>query len=305
VKNLAKLALCFSISFAILFAAAAGIRFLAVRVEWMRTLPRQPETILTALIAASHWALAFALYGSLLLSLSYAARGRYSALMAIICLIILSLGFSFGISLGLQRWEFVPPVQNSGKPLGEPGLILANALTRNETAIVLLQGPAQPRGPRVAAIPGRPLIYQEETPAAEFTLPPVPFGDETPWFLKSLVIDIRLGAQQIQRRFSEGLIPFLIYAGALIFFLSSLGFIFKLSVWPLVNLFLGCLAFRGILALETFFNSPEMQDVFGSFLENRLPVELTVPLIFCGFGLLVHTYSVLVYIAKKRGDDED
>lgn len=304
-KNLAKLALLFSISFAILFAAAGGIRFLALRVEWIRTLPQKPETVLTSLIAACHWALSFAMYGSLLLSLSYAARNHYSTLMAIICLIILPLAFSFGISLGLQRWEFVPPGLKNDKPLGEAGLILTNELSRNETAIVLLQGSGRPQGPRVVAIPGRPLIFQEEMPAAEFTLPPVPFVDETPWFLKSLAIDIRLSAGQIQRRLSEGYIPFFIYAGALIFFLSSLSFIFKVSVWPLANLFLGCLAFRGILALETFFNSPEMQDVFRSFLENRMPVELTVPLIFCGFGLLVYTYSILVYVARRRDYDED
>ena len=305
-KNLAKLALLFSLSFAVLFLVAAVFRFLALHVEWVRTLPQKPETILTILIAACHWALSFAVYTSLLLSLGYAARQHYFAPLTIICIFILSLGFSFAISLGLEHWEFVPPAQTGNRSLGEPGLILSNALSRNETAIVLLKGPAEPRGPRVVAIPDQPLIFQAESAVSmESTLPPVPFGNVMPWFYQSIIIDIRLSAEYMQGRFNEGLIPFLIYAGALIFFLSSLGFVLKLSAWPLVNIFIGSLAFRGVLALETFLNSPEMQDAFASFLENRLPMPLVVPLIFCGFGLLVHIYSVLVYAAKIRSDDED
>jgi hypothetical protein len=303
VKKLAKLALFFSLSFAVLFLAAAGIYFLAVHVEWVRTVPRKPGTVLTSLVAAGHWALPLAVYGALLLSLSYAARGRVFAPPAAVCLFALSLGFSFGASLGLEHWGHVPPANFSGKVLGEPGLILTNGMSGSETVIVLLKGPAEPGGPRVAAVPGRPLIYQEEAPA-DIILPPIPFKNESPWFLKSIAIDLRLSAEQLEQRYNAGPLPFLVYAGALLFFLSSLGFILKLSAWPLANLFLGCLAFRGVLALEVFFNSAEMQDVFDSFLENRMPLSLIVPLIFCGFGLLVHIYSVLVYIAKRR-DDED
>jgi hypothetical protein len=224
----------------------------------------------------------------------------------VICLLVLSTGFNFGISLALRNWEFVPPSQNSVKPLGGPGIILTNAHRRSETAVVLLQGPLDPQGPRVTAIPGQPLAFHGRAPSyAEFTLPPVPFGDETPWFLRSLAIDIRLSAEQMQGRMDKGFIPFLIYSGALLFFLCSLGFILRFSAWPLANLFLGCLAFRGILALETFFNSADMQDVFDSFLGKWLLVEMAVPMIFCLFGLLVYIYSILVYAAKKRSSDED
>jgi hypothetical protein len=99
--------------------------------------------------------------------------------------------------------------------------------------------------------------------------------------------------------------PFMIYSGALLFLLSSLGFILKLSAWPMANLFIGCLAFRGILSLETFFNSPDMQNVFDSFIGNWLHVDMAVPMIFCLFGLLVNIYSILVFIAKRRSHDED
>jgi hypothetical protein len=225
--------------------------------------------------------------------------------------------FCFSIFFALEHWESVPPAQTSGKPLGDKGLILSNSLSRNETAVILLGGSQEPQGPRVVLVPDQPMLFQESSnrrfddlrfddqrPGAGYELPPVPFGDDTPWFLKSLSIDIRLNSQQLHQRYNDGLFSFLIYAGALLFLMSSLGFAIKFSVWPLANLFLGILAFRGVLALETFFNSPEMQEIFDSFLKNMMPVSMAVPLIFLGFGLLVHSYSILVYAAKRRNDDD-
>jgi hypothetical protein len=307
VKNLARLALFFSFSFVLIFLVSAGLRFLTIRLDWVRSLPAKPELILPEIIAASHWALSLSVYSSLLLALSYAVRNRVFAPAAAACLIILSLGFSFGISLGLQNWENVTPAAVSVQPLGGPGLILTNTQGPNETSIVLLKGPAELHGPRVAAIPDRPLVYQAEPAGPGGTaldLPPVPFGDNTAWFLKSVAIDLRLNAEHLRLQSSAGPLPFLIYAGALVFFLCALGFIFKISAWPLANLCIACLAFRGVLALETFFNAPEMLDVFDSFLKGRLPPGLTVPLIFCGLGILLYLYSLLAYAAKRRSGDE-
>jgi hypothetical protein len=307
VKNLARLALFFSVCFAAILLFGGGIRFLALRVEWARILPHRNEAPLAELLAAVRWALSLGLYGGLLLGLSYAARGNMSAPPSILCLVTLSMVFCFGVSLALDHWGNVPPANSSVMPLGEAGLILTNDIGSTETAIVLLAGPEQARGPRVVAIPGRPLAYQAQAAGpdgAALNLPPVPFRNETPWFLKSLAIDIRLSAEQFQRLFAQGQFSFLVYAGALIFFLGSLGFILKLSAWPLANFFLGCLAFRGILALETFFDTPEMRELFDTFAGNWMPGSLAVPLIFCAVGVLTHLYSFLVYLVKKRSGYE-
>ena len=297
------MALFFSISFAIIILVSAGVRFLYLWVDWARSLPPKNESFLTLLITSAHWALSLAVYSSLLLSLCYAVRKRYFAPMAVICLIALSFGFTFSLLMALENWKFVPPAKTDAKPLGENGLILSNSINKNEMSIVLLNGAADPLGPRIVVIPGQPINFQEAA-GANFDLPPVPFGDDTPWFLNSFAIDIRLNAEHLSRLYNEGLIPFLIYAGALIFLLCSLGFAIKFSVWPLANFFLAALAFRGVLALETFFNSPEMQEIFSSFLNNRLPVSFAVPFIFAGFGLLVHIYLILVFAARRRSYDD-
>jgi hypothetical protein len=310
VKKLIKLALFFSISFAILFLVAAGMRFLAIRVEWVKSLSNQPQAVLTGLIAAVRWALPLALYGGMLLGLSYAVRYKVFAPLAIPCMLALSAVFVCGVTILAKNWENIPPEKNLPQHLGGPGLLLSNPNRQTGTVIVLLQGPAEPDRARVIAVPGRPLLHQAEyTGRDSISLPPAPFVDNTPWFLKSLAFDLRLSAENLQARFdqrsSAGLVPFLTYAGALIFLLSSFWFVMKFSAWPLANMCLGCLIFRGLLALETFFNSSEMQETFSSFFQNRLPASFVAPLIFCAFALLAHLYSFLEKKKKRQDRYED
>jgi hypothetical protein len=303
VRNFAKLTLLFSINFLIIFLAATGLRFLALQVDWAKNLPPKPETALTLVITAAYWALSFTLFSSVLFSLCYAGRRKYSYIMTVISVMSLSLLFCLGISVALENWKSVPPVQSNGIQLGNKGLILSNSLNRNETAVVLLNGAADPNGPRVTAIPGQPLLFNEAA-LGRFDLPPVPFGNDTPWFLKSLSIDIRLNAEMFQKKFDEGLNSWLIFAFSLIFLLCSFGYVIKMSVWPLANLFIGILAFRGILLLGSFISSPEMMDVMDSFLKGKIPVSLAIPCVFLAIGALLHLYSGLVLIVKGRNNDD-
>jgi hypothetical protein len=303
VRKLLKLVLFFSLSFALLFLVTTGLRFLTLRVEWIRALSQEQGAILVDLIIAARWALSFSLYGGMLIVLSYAVRKEVFAPVALPCIVLLTLVFIWGIGLLVENVENVPSVKTRDPPLGKPGLILSNTILPSGTVIVLLEGPAEPNGSRVVATPGKSMLYQSEFAGKNLAitdLPPAPFINDCPWFLKSLAIDLRLNAELLWRHMDNGLQPFLIQTGSLVFLLCSLMFILKLSAWPLVNLFLGCLAFRGVLSLEIFFHTPEMQDVFNSFLQNRLPLSLVVPVIFCGVGVLVCLYSLLVYLIKGR-----
>jgi len=303
-RGLAKLSVLFSVTFLIFFLVSAGIRFLGLRVEWAQNLPPKPETTLSLLVSAMHWALSLTMHLTILLSLSYGARRKYFAPMVLICVTVLSLVFHLGVSSALNQLQNVPSAITPVKQAGENGLILSNNLNRNETAVILLRGPMEPLGPRVTAIPDQPLQYVESSQNTRLDLPPIPFGDDTPWFLRSVSIDLRLSEAQIFKRFKEGLHSYFIYVIALIFLLSSLGFAIKFSVWPLADLFLGALAFRGILAIETFVNTPEMQEIIGSFLGNKFPVTMAVPAAFFTFGVLINVYAILVYIIRRRNTDD-
>jgi len=303
VRKLFKLVLFFSLSFAFLFIVATGLRFLTLRVEWIRALSLEQGPILADLIAAAQWALSLSLYGGILIGLSYIIRKEVFAPAALPCLILLTLVFIWGIDLLVDNMQNVPSDKTRDPPLGKPGLILSNTILPSGTVIVLLEGPATPNGIRVVATPGRPMLYQSEFAGkslATANLPPAPFINSCPWFLKSLAIDLQLNAELFLQHLDNGLQPFLIQTGSLVFLLCSFMFILKLSAWPLMNLFLGCLAFRGVLSLEIFFHTPEMRDVFDSFAQNRLPLPLVVPVIFCGAGLLIYLYSFLVFLIKGR-----
>jgi len=308
VRNLAKLVLFFSLTFIITFVAVTCLKFLSLRVDWAKSLPAKPETTLTLMLSAVQWAMSLTLFSSILITLNYIVRRKHSPVISILFVILLSFGFCFAISLSLNQMKAVPPAQTAGIQLGENGLILSNALNRNVTAVILLEGTKNPYGPRVTAVPNQPLVFHEgsrdHVGRTTLELPSFPFTDDTPWFLKSLSIDIRLNSIMFQQKLSEGFFQYLLYVGSIIFLLCSLGYAIKFSVWPLANLFIAALAFRGILALGSFTNTPEMQEIIGSFLNNIIPAAIALPLFLIGFGVLVNIYSLLVFAVKRKDDDE-
>ena len=298
-----KLALFFSLGFMILLCIGTGMRLLALRLEWVKSLSWQPESLMVELIVAARWALSFGLYGGILLGLSYAVRKKVFMPVAILCIGLLTFAFTFGISFVLDSWGNVPSEKKATEPLGGHGLVLSTSNRPSSTVLVLLEGPVEPIGPRIVIVPEQPMQYfpgHSGVVPSPVHLPPLMFSDAHPWLLESLVIDVRLNADNLQRLFDRETMWFFIYTGALIFLLCSLSFIFQISSWPLANLFLGFLAFRGILALENFFNSPEIQATFDSFLQNRLPLVMTVPVIFCVIGSLIYLYSFLIYLVKRQ-----
>jgi len=295
--------LFFSLGFAILLLVMTGARFLALRLDWIRTISDLPGTGRADFVNAARWALSVALYGGILLGIARAVLDRVFAPAAVLCVALLSLGFVAGAGSALERLSGAGRAAERSAPLGARGLILANPIRPYGTAIVLLQGPDEPARSRVVAVPGSPMVFQEEfagTDRALVNLPPAVFNDDTPWFLRSVAADLRMSAENLRYLLARGWPGFLLYAGSLIFLLTSLMFVFRISVWPLAGFFLGALAFRGVLALETLLNSPEMRDVFASFLGDRLPVSLAVPFVFIIAGLLAHLYSTMAYIARRH-----
>jgi hypothetical protein len=84
-----------------------------------------------------------------------------------------------------------------------------------------------------------------------------------------------------------------------------LAYVVKFSVWPLANLFLAALVFRGVLSFNTFITSPSMLEIIDSFLNNIVPISAALPLFFLLIGGLVNLYSLLAFAAKRRSDDDN
>jgi hypothetical protein len=303
-KNIAKLVLFGSFCFIILFIFLSLFHFLSLWIDAVRRIPVPPGALSGSLVDAGQRAIPGALYFSILFCLSYAARRKIRVPASILCIFILAALFSFALSLGMDRIRRLgPALENVKTPRGEAGLILS----QGETAIVLVKPPGDTGGPRVVSIPGEPLRYQELPLGAQnriVSLPALPFRNEVPWFFRSLLIDFNLSAGEFASRFRKGPLSFGLYAGALILLLTGLRFILDFGRWPLANMFLGALAFRGVLGLETFLNSPEINAFLGEFLENRIPGFLITPLAFGILAHLVILYTALAHFGWKRREED-
>ncbi|MDR0496586.1 MAG: hypothetical protein LBH42_03125 [Treponema sp.] len=285
-KNFAKLAIFFSLTFAIFMLAAILLKFIYSWIDLARIV--SAEDGLGEDLAEAAWiAISAALYFSILLSLGYSARAKVPISLTIISITILGFAFTAGISIGIERLEAIKPAFKPVSPIqAEPGLILTQA----DNSIVLLKESTETRGPRLVSIPGRPLIYQEVPLGPNnsiLSLPALPFEDGTPWFIRSVGIDFSLCAGELKTRFEANFFYFAAYAFALILLLASLRFIMELSLWPMANVFLGALVFRLILSLEVFLNSGEISALINAFLAGRAPPLLITPLIFASGSVLI------------------
>ena len=299
-KKLARLTIFFSLCFVVLFSMAVLLMVVSSWIDMARSIPLEPVSGKD--FAEIVWeALPIAIYLSILLTLSYSARKNMPLPLTFLCIFILGWGFSLGASLGINRIDALKPVLRPVSPIqGAPGLIL----TRSGAATILLKESSEILGPRVVSIPGRPLIYQEVPLGPNnsiLRLPALSFGDDTPWFVRSLGIDFSICAAEMKSRFSDSFLSFIAYAFALILLLGSLRFLLGLSQWPLANLFLGALVFRGILALDIFLNTREINVLAGHYFSARVPEMLITPIIFCALGILVLFYTLLVRLAKYPG----
>ena len=279
------------------------MRFMALRLDWALA-PRGQQA---DIIVAARWALSFALYGGVLFGLGYAALKGVFSPAAILCVSVLALAFTAGIGSALESWSDLSWPAGRVRTLGGQGLILERPQPHGGT-VVLLRGAGEPNEARTLAVPGSPMVFLDRfsgggIPLAD--LSPAALDGNTPRFLQNIAADLGSSADVLRWRLGEGLSSFLLYAGSLVFMLGSLAFVLKIGAWPLASLFMGAFAFRGALALEAFLNSRETQGAIASFLQGRADLSLAVPAIFLVIGLLVHLYSLLVYLSRRKGRHAD
>ena len=302
-KKLAKLTLFFSISFVIVLIITILLRLLSSWIDLVRIIPLG-ELLIDNATEAAWKAFPATLYLTILLVLSYTARRNIPVPLTIIVVIILGCVFTAGTSIGISRVEAQKPALEPVSPIqGRPGLILS----RSDNAMIILRESRDVRGPRVVSIPGRPLIYQAVPLGPNNTilnLPALSFGENTPWFIRSVSIDFSLSSAEMKSRLENDYISFAVYVFSLILCLGSLRIILELSKWPLANLFIGVVVFRGILSLEIFLNTREMNELIASFLDGRLPPMLITPAVFGALGILIIFYSLMARIARPRRTDD-
>ncbi|MDR0539385.1 MAG: hypothetical protein LBG74_02625 [Spirochaetaceae bacterium] len=288
-------------SFFMIFVVAAFAFFLHLWVEFAASVPARTSIGVAGFIPALRWAIPFALYLGILLTMNYAFRRRANGFVTFILVSVLFCGQVIGANIVVDKLAAVnvPPIalRGAGTTLGTKGLILHTA----DTAIILLDKTDNNTGSRVVSIPDEPLIYQKEPRGADgeiISLPSVPFNIPQNLLFDSIRVDFALSAYYMRERFNAGIIPFLMWASSLVLLQVAVSFIFNIGIWPLANLFFGALLLRGILAFEVFINSSEVQFALIDFARGLLPDSYISPFIFGTLAALMLVYVILLRIAR-------
>lgn len=294
-KSLASLALFYIVSFVIILVLAGAVVLLGVWAEAAVFFP--PGKTAAGSAAVLSPALPAALYLSLLAAAGYAAVRRAPYPAVLVLLVVLAAALGTAASLGLSRLDGlvsfdmnVPSLSNGGN-----GLLLTVSPDPPVQAVLLRNGED-----RVLSLPEQPLLFERSPYRSPLRLP---FREERISFLRGISGDFNRSGAVLKGSFQAGMIPFAVYAASLSLFLVSLGCLVNISFWPLANLFFGALAFRGVLALETFLNSEETRLILASFAGPYIPEPLINPAIFTVCAVLILLYSALVYLARGRRNE--
>jgi hypothetical protein len=286
-------------SFLISFILAAGAFFLRLWVDFSISAPARLSMDAAVLFQSFHWALPFALYVGVLLTVNYGFRRKINLFLIFIITVSLFSVFAFlssAFNNNLNSYT-ASPIELKGETLGEKGLILRVS----DAAIVLLDEPGNETGSRAVYLPDSGIVYQAVPRGADgefISLPKIPFFSPKNSVFDELRIDFALSAKQIFSRYQEGFKPFAAWVFSLILLQTSLSLIFNIGVWPLASLFFGAAILRLVLALEVFLNSEEIQSVLLNFLGGIIPSYYISPAVFAALSVLMLLYVVLAAMAR-------
>lgn len=300
-KGLARLILFFTLCFIITIVLFSLCIFMDKWLDGAAHIPALSIAMLPALLASLRACIPGAVYITVLLTLSYAARRGLPFPLSLVCLFLLVVAASGALYLGTVRADRFDAMTRTDTPrtLGSPGLILS----QGNISMVLLESPGQEKGARVVSIPEQGLLYQSLPVGPEnqaLPLPPAAFNAPLPYFLRSIFLDFSIAGARYESLLAGGFHYFIAYLASVCLFLCSLGFLFKISVWPLANVFIGALVFRGALAFETFINSREVLEILDAYIESGIPRPFVSALIFGLAAALILLYSLLARLAGRR-----
>jgi hypothetical protein len=304
VKGLARLIIFFTLCFILTLVLSSLCVFAGRLLDAAIHIPALPIALIPALLGSLRACIPQTIYITVLLTLSYAARRNIPFPLAFVCLFLLVFSASGGLYLGTVRADRFDSLARTDTPrtLGSPGLILS----QGNISMVLLEKPGQERGARVVSLPGQSLLYQSVPlgPGNQvLPLPQAAFRAPLPYFLQSMFLDFSLAGARYETLLTQGFHYFIAYLASVSLFLCSLGFLFRVSVWPLANVFIGVLAFRGVLAFETFINSREVLELLSEYVESGIPRPFISALIFALAAALIILYSLLARLARRRRSD--
>ena len=296
-KGTARLIVFFSIFFLFVLCTSASAALVRRWVAASTALPVLSFALVPETYSAVQGSLPFTFFVSVLFGLSYSARRKIFAPMAMITLCALSTLFVVGAVQGFGALASAAGTK-SIKPsaLAEKGQIRSYG-----TGKAVLVGDADTDQPRwVIAEPDRPLSLKQLGPDAAGILSEDPFESNVPASLRGLMADFSREAAAFNALASEDPLRLAAYIAALAFLLTSLRFVLHATRWPLANLLVGALAFRWILSFDLFVGSPETTSFIARLSGGALPDGFAGSLVLAATALVLSLYGFLNFLAQDR-----
>jgi hypothetical protein len=233
------------------------------------------------------------LYLSVLLSLSYTARREIRVIPSIITIFFLAVGWTLLSAWATTQLPPPPDIRGKSVPLARAGLIVSTNDGRKSVRLT-----ADSPFPSVAF--DGTLIPESQAPFEPNSAKPLSFKVDRFIFVQNVVKNFLYLAENLDQLQKMGIANLAVYTAGLVVLLVSMRFIMDLSVWALANLFLGFVAFGGILMFELFMNSSRTQRILLSIIGDRISTSLINPLVFCAMGLLIIGATGAVYLIKRQ-----
>ena len=297
-RTAARLTIAFIAAFSFFLAAGTSVSVMRSWLEAAQAVPAITSFPLASKIFDSvSGAVPLAVFGALLLTIPLTAR-RVSGLMITgLTLFVLSGAAFFSLTYGVQSFSEAAKTANETVPirsLGTAGLVVntpaetiafagasAVAISSKDTLRVIPSGNANAVISRAG------------------TIPPLGSSLDDNKTIAALTGDFQGCARRLETYSEAGWDKLLAYSCALALLLSSFCALAGATRWPLADLALCALGFRGILIFEDIISSGSVLR-FAQGVSAGLPEPFIVPIILGACGVFIFMVGVILRLTRGR-----
>jgi len=301
VKGVARLILFTSIFFTFILLTASAVTILQLWIRAAQIIPPAPFALLPELLAAVRQVIPFAMYITILFSLSYSSRRNIPALVSTLLLTLLVGGFVTGLGEGLDHLERSLGLTESTS--AQTQLRTGQMRPYLEGSAILVGMDAGPDLDWVISQPGRPLSVRRMDASMAADLSDTTLQRSVPSGVQALTAELSTYAEQFRSRRESGRLPYIAYVFSLAFFLASFRFVLQITKWPLADLFLGTILFRWLVALDLFAGSPEVTGLIAELSHPIVPRAYALPFGLAVLAFLLNIFMVLNFLARDQSRD--
>lgn len=330
IKKVALLALYFSVTFSLSFSLVTAFFAARTYVEVVSAIPAQTVFDFSDFIRTSTMIVPFALYFSILMSVSYSFRENINPPAAFIVLLGFSSMFAFFSVRALTEAQNISskPLQIKNSLFDDAGLISYN----NDGAAVFITPPSNKELVFVDVPKDMPLtivnkgsnkitnsgttdssavsaVSNMTSTQNNFYLRGGTIAGNFIWSVPLLVDSFKSDLDKIGKvltsKFSEGTAVFFIFVLPLLLFLQTILFVFRLKSWQVSALIVSVVFCRLVIFAQAFLLGTDFNNIIAAVPVKALHSDFFLPLSFMCLSAFFLLQNFLLLIVKSRPKAEN